>query len=447
MLAVSPMPNPCGFRIATNVPLTHASTPGMLPSSANAAFASSLAATVSAESVITADCAMPICSSRPTLLWKLPVAENRSAHTFLAVERPLARLHCSSAPRVFMTDNSSAEKAALGHTWPSARQLLCHFHVAQAEWRWLTAAKNNVHKDQRRGFMDAFQQASLLNSICSSKLSVMYAETVEEVEASTAALKALPHKAFVERVEAFLQKKEEWVTFFRSATATRGHNINNFAEATIRVLKDIILNRVEAFNVVALVDAVAVVWEKYFQTRVLRHAHGRVAAHHVAYERLLSRLPAGAADRIKAVGNNRFLIPSASRSDLSYEVLADIGWCSCGAGQQGAFCKHQALIHKQYGGLFPNAHALCANDKFQLGKLALGDKCPPRQFFEGFSGEEKLPGGASNGIEPRSPQASQLAAGLKECQISSHQCWMRIQLLDQHHDQLSNSLMKSSLPR
>lgn len=239
---------------------------------------------------------------------------------------------------------------------------------------------------------------------------VMYAETVEELEAAMAALKALPHKAFVERVEAFMQKKEEWVTLFRSATATRGHNTNNFAEATIRVLKDIILNRVEAFNVVALVDAVAVVWEKYFETRILRHAHGRVAAHHVAYKRLLSRLPAGAADTIKAVGNNRFLIPSTSRSDLSYEVLADIGWCSCGAGQQGAFCKHQALIHKQYGGLFPNAPALCANDKFQLGKLALGDKCPPKQFFEGFSGEEKLPGGASSGIEePRSPQASQLA--------------------------------------
>lgn len=153
---------------------------------------------------------------------------------------------------------------------------------------------------------------------------VIYAETVEELEA---ALKALPRKAFAERVKALLQKKEEWVTLFRSATATRGHNTNNFAEATICVLKDIILNHVEAFNVVALVDAVAVVWEKYFETQILRHAHGRVAAHHLAYKRLLSRLPAGSADTIKAVGNNQFLILSTSRSDLSYEVLANIGWC------------------------------------------------------------------------------------------------------------------------
>ncbi|KAL3171479.1 hypothetical protein MRX96_013684 [Rhipicephalus microplus] len=37
------------------------------------------------------------------------------------------------APQVLMSDNSSAEKAALQQTWPSARHLLCHFHVAQAE--------------------------------------------------------------------------------------------------------------------------------------------------------------------------------------------------------------------------------------------------------------------------------------------------------------------------
>ncbi|CAN8026041.1 unnamed protein product, partial [Ixodes persulcatus] len=41
------------------------------------------------------------------------------------------------APQAFMTDDSSAEKAALRTTWPESTQLLCHFHVGQAEWRWL----------------------------------------------------------------------------------------------------------------------------------------------------------------------------------------------------------------------------------------------------------------------------------------------------------------------
>ncbi|XP_037501563.1 uncharacterized protein LOC119375459 [Rhipicephalus sanguineus] len=41
----------------------------------------------------------------------------------------------AQAPHVFMTDNSRPEKDALRSVWPSAQQLLCHFHVLQAEWR------------------------------------------------------------------------------------------------------------------------------------------------------------------------------------------------------------------------------------------------------------------------------------------------------------------------
>ncbi|KAM7281213.1 uncharacterized protein ISCGN_005764, partial [Ixodes scapularis] len=62
------------------------------------------------------------------------------------------------APQGFMTDNASAEKAALRTTWPEAIQLLCHFHVAQAEWRWLFAAVNQVGRDERRDLMSAFQK-------------------------------------------------------------------------------------------------------------------------------------------------------------------------------------------------------------------------------------------------------------------------------------------------
>ncbi|KAH7948385.1 hypothetical protein HPB52_021092 [Rhipicephalus sanguineus] len=58
-----------------------------------------------------------------------------------------------SCPQAFMTDNSAAEKAALKAVWPQGKQLLCFFHVAQAEWRWLTAARNNISGEQRRRFI------------------------------------------------------------------------------------------------------------------------------------------------------------------------------------------------------------------------------------------------------------------------------------------------------
>ncbi|KAL3176460.1 hypothetical protein MRX96_010256 [Rhipicephalus microplus] len=123
-----------------------------------------------------------------------------------------------------MSDNSSAEKAALQQTWPSARHLL---------------------------------------------------------------------------VLTFLRRQEEWVQLYRLDVLTRGHNTNNIAEATIRVLKDIILNRVKAFNAVALVDLVALVWEKYFEGYILHHAYSRVPAHQLLYKRLLSRIPKDAAEAVQ----------------------------------------------------------------------------------------------------------------------------------------------------
>ncbi|KAL1426229.1 hypothetical protein MTO96_018354 [Rhipicephalus appendiculatus] len=126
----------------------------------------------------------------------------------------------------------------------------------------------------------------------------------------------------------------------------------------------------------------------YFESRVLRHAYSRVAAHQLLYKRLLSRMPDSAAEAIQVVGSGHYVVPSATHPGFSYEVFNDIGLCTCPFGKQGAFCKHQAIVQKTYGGLFPNAPALSTDDRYQLGQLALGEKCPPRQFFEPFQQEE-----------------------------------------------------------
>ncbi|KAF0761911.1 SWIM-type domain-containing protein, partial [Aphis craccivora] len=41
----------------------------------------------------------------------------------------------NSSPMIFMSDDSRAEKNSLHSVWASAKQFLCHFHMAQAEWR------------------------------------------------------------------------------------------------------------------------------------------------------------------------------------------------------------------------------------------------------------------------------------------------------------------------
>nr|XP_054925172.1 uncharacterized protein LOC129384083 isoform X2 [Dermacentor andersoni] len=65
------------------------------------------------------------------------------------------------APLVLMSDNSRPDKDALKKTWPAAKQLLCQFHVLQAEWHWLTAAGNKDPKEDQRQLMAAFQKSPL----------------------------------------------------------------------------------------------------------------------------------------------------------------------------------------------------------------------------------------------------------------------------------------------
>ena len=64
-----------------------------------------------------------------------------------------------------MTDDSAAMKRALAMVWPTTRQLLCHFHVCQAEWRWLTAKVNNIPSTERQELMKGFRKV-FLDSAC-----------------------------------------------------------------------------------------------------------------------------------------------------------------------------------------------------------------------------------------------------------------------------------------
>jgi len=61
-----------------------------------------------------------------------------------------------------MSDNSSAEKGALDIVWPESLQLLCGFHVAQAEWQWLNS---NAAVDTKKILMKLFQKVRIIFAV------------------------------------------------------------------------------------------------------------------------------------------------------------------------------------------------------------------------------------------------------------------------------------------
>lgn len=210
-------------------------------------------------------------------------------------------------------------------------------------------------------------------------------------------LNTLEHDEYKKRVTDLLNIAQQWVLFYRKDIITRGHNTNNFAEASIRILKDIVLSRTKAFNAVALTEFVAIIWEEYFQQRILKHAHNRCSSATILYDRLLKRIPEEQSSAVRPISVCIFEVPSFTDREMTYHVNSDIGVCNCFAGMQGAFCKHQALVHSRYGGMFPNAPALSSADRYKLGILALGDKCPPPSFFAGLHDTMLSDVGSSSG--------------------------------------------------
>lgn len=214
----------------------------------------------------------------------------------------------------------------------------------------------------------------------------MYSENQQDFESSVKEIREElnNYTNFVKRFEVNYQRKDQWVRLYRLGILYRNNETNNYAEASIRIIKDIILCRTKAYNAVALVDFIVHVGEEYFTLRLLDHAHGRYRATHRLYSKLCSKMSDINKDDIKQVDTNTYTIPSQSDSTIIYSINTEIGVCSCKSGISGAFCKHQAWVHHELKIQLPNSFAITMEERYALGKLALRDKCPPPEFFLGL---------------------------------------------------------------
>lgn len=68
----------------------------------------------------------------------------------------------------------------------------------------------------------------------------------------------------------------EWALCFRNNVLTRGHNTDNYCEATMRILKDKILFRTKAFSLVQVFDFLTTRIDLYFERRITAVVNNRV---------------------------------------------------------------------------------------------------------------------------------------------------------------------------
>lgn len=270
-------------------------------------------------------------------------------------------------PPIFMTDDSMAERNAIRTVWPKSKLLLCAFHFLQSNWTWLHDGTNKVCDGDRKTLILIIK-------------SLVYAENEKQLTdrytAFSKSAMATKYPKYFSYVRNHWGRRKEWALCFRQHLLVRGNYTNNYSEAGIRILKELIFSRVKAYNHVQMFSFVTECLELYYTRKLLSVAHNRI-------DRYVSLKFQG----IKCAGISSehitvhdpeaatYLVNSQTDRGVKYVVNMELGICSCNAGRDGSPCSHQAAIVKHYH--IPSVNcipSLSAESRQLVANIALGNR-------------------------------------------------------------------------
>ena len=126
---------------------------------------------------------------------------------------------------------------------------------------------------------------------------------------------------------------------------------NNYAEAGMRILKDLLFSRVKFYNIVQMFSLVTECLELYYSRKILSVAYNRFK-HHMSpkFQGIKCSGISGCESQIKQLdeANGTYLVNSQTERGVKYLVDMKLGVCSCKAGQDGSPCSHQAAIVRHF---------------------------------------------------------------------------------------------------
>ena len=142
----------------------------------------------------------------------------------------------SIGPQVFMIDDSISERLAIEKAWPSAKILLCTFHFLQRRWTWLHDSKNGVLKHEDR--LVFIKKIHNMVYATNEELLIRYYNQLLEKTPET-----IKHPNFIQHVKSLWDKRHAWAHCYRTILPIRGNHTNNYAEAGIKILKELVFSR------------------------------------------------------------------------------------------------------------------------------------------------------------------------------------------------------------
>ena len=283
----------------------------------------------------------------------------------------------ANGPEICITDDSDAERAALRNVWPDTTFLLCIFHHLQSWWSWLWDAKHGIAKEDRQPIMLLVK--SMLYTPHEQDFHQKYVSIMKKTPNSyTTQYPNLRH-----RLEQIWERRSEWALSYRVDKIMRGNHTNNYAEAGMRIIKEIVFGRIKAYNLIQMFEFVTVIMEKYFVSRLLDMAHSRfrpgIAMRYKELHDVEKQITG-----TKKLRDSTYLVTVDVKNigELEYFVDMDIGVCSCSRGYSGAACKHQAAVAKAFNICSVNLAPYYSKEARKMfADLAMGGKSMATEFY------------------------------------------------------------------
>ena len=259
----------------------------------------------------------------------------------LSLISPTDVFYGQKTPKIVLTDNSASGRLALRSVFPKATQLLCIFHILQGVWRFVWKAENKIAAPDKNDLFNMFKK--LLYAKTEADLNSYYQFLLNSLVAKKYP-KVLKHYANL------WNQRKDWALCYRSNLLTRQNNTNNYAESTMRILKDKIFHRTRAYNIIQLLDFLVTKIDPYYQRKLLDFAAGRNVQAHLQARYSLNVLNKKAETfEIKKHDENDipFFTVKNTTKQTEYEVNLELEMCTCFVGRTGGPCKHQAAVLRE----------------------------------------------------------------------------------------------------
>ena len=159
----------------------------------------------------------------------------------------------TSGPEKCITDDCTAERAAIKNNWPNTELYLCIFHYLQSWWTWLWDRRSGIEKDDRPSILQLVKRMVFTRS--QEELQEQYSMLTDCTHIDSFAQK---YPKVLERLETFWERRSEWALSFRVEKIFRHNHTNNYAEAGIRILKEIVFGRLKAYNLVQMFEFITI---------------------------------------------------------------------------------------------------------------------------------------------------------------------------------------------